>query len=65
MDVRYEVGLNRDILMFDFDDSYRIAAIKTVLSVRYAADCRPRYLLKADDDTYVKIESEISRKSAK
>ncbi|XP_003747804.2 beta-1,3-galactosyltransferase 1-like [Galendromus occidentalis] len=56
IDLKYEQETHEDVLVFDFEDSYENATLKTVLSVGYAARCRPAYFLKADDDTYVNVE---------
>lgn len=55
-DLKYEQDTHNDMVVFDFDDTYDNATLKTVLSVKYAAMCRPAYFLKADDDTYVNVE---------
>ena len=55
-DLRFEQDTDNDVVVFDFDDTYDNATLKTVLSVKYAAKCNPAYFLKADDDTYVNVE---------
>ncbi|XP_022705530.1 beta-1,3-galactosyltransferase 5-like isoform X3 [Varroa jacobsoni] len=44
-----------DILQYAFDDTYRNATIKSIMMLRWAANCRPTYLVKADDDMMINV----------
>ncbi|KAI8497176.1 Separin [Branchiostoma belcheri] len=52
-----ENALHQDIVQGDFLDSYRNLTLKTILCLRWASQYCPqaRYVMKADDDTFVSM----------
>ena len=53
-----EMKLHNDIIQADFYDTYKNLSLKTMEMLRWTIDhCRkPKYLLKVDDDTFVRME---------
>ncbi|XP_073468169.1 beta-1,3-galactosyltransferase 5-like [Aquarana catesbeiana] len=52
--IHNEQKANDDILMGDYLDSYRNLTLKVMHGMKWAVDrCRPRYILKTDDDCFV------------
>ncbi|XP_077330740.1 beta-1,3-galactosyltransferase 5-like [Lithobates pipiens] len=52
--IHNEQKASYDILMGDYLDSYRNLTLKVMHGMKWAADrCRPRYILKTDDDCFV------------
>ncbi|EDO31852.1 predicted protein, partial [Nematostella vectensis] len=55
-----EANTYNDILIGDFEDIYFNLLIKTFMSHVWAAEQRCSYILKTDDDVYVKVPSLIA-----
>lgn len=54
--VAEESRIFRDILRLNYSDNYKNLSTKTVLSISWIAwKCAPKFLLKADDDTFVNV----------
>ncbi|XP_018430903.1 PREDICTED: beta-1,3-galactosyltransferase 4-like [Nanorana parkeri] len=52
--IHHEQKMNADILMGDYRDSYRNLTLKVMHGMKWAVErCRPRYILKTDDDCFV------------
>ncbi|XP_035674170.1 beta-1,3-galactosyltransferase 1-like [Branchiostoma floridae] len=57
--LEYENKIQQDIIQEDFVDSYRNLTLKTVMCLKWASEFCPkaRFVMKADDDTFVNIYS--------
>ncbi|XP_019618622.1 PREDICTED: beta-1,3-galactosyltransferase 1-like [Branchiostoma belcheri] len=57
--LHYENKIHKDIIQEDFLDSYKNLTLKTVMCLKWASEFCPnaKFVLKADDDTFVNIFS--------
>eukprot|EP00058_Branchiostoma_floridae_P022135 XP_002607625.1 hypothetical protein BRAFLDRAFT_123959 [Branchiostoma floridae] len=57
--LEYENKVQQDIIQEDFVDSYRNLTLKTIMCLKWASEFCPkaRFVMKADDDTFVNIYS--------
>lgn len=56
--LRQEAQVYKDIVIGDFLDTYRNLSLKTLLGLQWTSHhCKPKYILKTDDDCYVNVLS--------
>lgn len=56
--LRQEAQVYKDIVIGDFLDTYRNLSLKTLLGLQWTSRyCKPKYILKTDDDCYVNVLS--------
>ncbi|XP_078369127.1 UDP-GalNAc:beta-1,3-N-acetylgalactosaminyltransferase 1-like isoform X3 [Oculina patagonica] len=56
--LRQEAQIHKDIVIGDFLDTYRNLSLKTLLGFQWSwRHCRPKYILKTDEDCYVNVLS--------